>query len=185
MILPAGYCHHDFFRCCRTARSSGLTTSAVRSCCQARWERERLTVCPANILHHSGRTSVLLSWLRNPGGPEWGNTENNCTASLSLSDLPKLKCNFPFPLYPYPSSSGLMNKHFCFNLNIEFFLPSCKKYPSRQWVNTILQELCWNFYGVLLLCTHIIYIIISDIICIWMYNKVISQNVDSMPSCVT
>jgi len=34
-----GYCHHDFFRCCRAARSSGLGDEAVRSCCQARADK--------------------------------------------------------------------------------------------------------------------------------------------------
>ena len=35
--VSLGYCHHDFFRCCKAARSSGLAVNQVRACCQARW----------------------------------------------------------------------------------------------------------------------------------------------------
>jgi len=34
-----GYCHHDFFRCCKAARQAGLGANQVRSCCQARADK--------------------------------------------------------------------------------------------------------------------------------------------------
>lgn len=34
-----GYCNHDFFRCCKAARKTGLPNSQIRSCCQARADK--------------------------------------------------------------------------------------------------------------------------------------------------
>jgi len=34
-----GYCHHDFFRCCKAAKKTGLPNSQIRSCCQARADK--------------------------------------------------------------------------------------------------------------------------------------------------
>jgi len=34
-----GYCHHDFFRCCKAALKTGLPKAQVRSCCQARADK--------------------------------------------------------------------------------------------------------------------------------------------------
>jgi len=34
-----GYCHHDFFRCCKAARKTGLPDSQIRTCCQRRADK--------------------------------------------------------------------------------------------------------------------------------------------------
>jgi len=49
-----GYCHHDFFRCCKAARKAGLPNNQIRSCCQARADK-----CFAFVAEKPWRSGIV------------------------------------------------------------------------------------------------------------------------------
>jgi len=58
-----GYCHHDFFRCCKAARKTGLPDSQIRSCCQKRADK-----CFAFVAEKPWRSGIVKygKWCRGP-----------------------------------------------------------------------------------------------------------------------